>query len=73
MKASIFDLHVKLGELELAELALADLNKTSPNFTLDEYKVIDFATLMVYRNKIDKAFELITEQSKKRLERFIYL
>ncbi|XP_045459667.1 leucine-rich PPR motif-containing protein, mitochondrial-like [Melitaea cinxia] len=66
MKASIFDLHVKLGELELAELALADLNKTSPNFTLDEYKVIDFATLMVYRNKIDKAFELITEQSKKR-------
>lgn len=66
MKAAIFDLHVKLGELDLAEIALADLNKTSPNFTLDEYKVIDFATLMVYRKKIDQAVDLITEQSKKR-------
>ncbi|KAM3967869.1 leucine-rich PPR motif-containing protein, mitochondrial [Aphomia sociella] len=66
MKAAIFDLHVKLGELDLAEMALGDLNKSSPNFTLDEYKVIDFATLMVYRKKIDQAFELINEQSKKR-------
>lgn len=66
MKASIFDLHVKLGELELADDALADLNKSAPNFLLDEYKVIDFATLMVYHKKIDKAIELIKEQSKKR-------
>ncbi|XP_004930031.2 leucine-rich PPR motif-containing protein, mitochondrial isoform X1 [Bombyx mori] len=66
MKASIFDLHVKLGELELAELTLADLNKTSPNFTLDEFKVIDFATLMVYRKRIKQATELLNEQSKKR-------
>ncbi|XP_059051022.1 leucine-rich PPR motif-containing protein, mitochondrial-like [Achroia grisella] len=66
MKAAIFDLHVKLGELDLAEIALADLNKSSPNFTLDEYKVIDFATLMVYRKKIDQAMELIDEESKKR-------
>ena len=66
MKASIFDLHVKLGELELAEIALADLNKSSPNFTLDEFKVIDFATLMVYRKKITKAFESISEEAKKR-------
>ncbi|CAH0727544.1 unnamed protein product, partial [Brenthis ino] len=66
MKASIFDLHVKLGELELAELALADLNKSAPNFTLDEFKVIDFATLMVYRKKTKKAFELISKESKKR-------
>ncbi|KAL0850878.1 hypothetical protein ABMA28_006787 [Loxostege sticticalis] len=66
MKAAIFDLHVKLGELDLAEEALADLNKSSPNFNLDEYKVIDFATLMVYRKKIEQAFDLINEQSKKR-------
>ncbi|CAG9796380.1 unnamed protein product [Diatraea saccharalis] len=66
MKASIFDLHVKLGELDLAELALSDLNKSSPNFKLDEFKVIDFATLMVYRKKIKQAFDLINEQSKMR-------
>ncbi|CAK1602353.1 unnamed protein product [Parnassius mnemosyne] len=66
MKAAIFDLYVKLGELDSAELALADLNKSSPNFTLDEFKVIDFATLMVYRNRIKQAFNLINEQSKKR-------
>ncbi|XP_052737382.1 leucine-rich PPR motif-containing protein, mitochondrial [Bicyclus anynana] len=66
MKASIFDLHVKMGEIDLAEIALADLNKTSPNFTLDEFKVIDFATLMVYRKQIGKAFDLINEQSKRR-------
>ncbi|XP_048489346.1 leucine-rich PPR motif-containing protein, mitochondrial [Plutella xylostella] len=66
MKASIFDLHVKLGELELAEMSLAELNKSSPNFSLDEYKVIDFATLMVYRGKIQKAMDLINDQSKKR-------
>lgn len=66
MKAAIFDLHVKLGELEQAEICLADLNKTSPNFTLDEYKVIDFAMLMVCKEKLAKAFDLINEQSKKR-------
>ncbi|CAG4954237.1 unnamed protein product [Colias eurytheme] len=66
MKAAIFDLHVKMGELDLAELTLADLTKSTPNFVLDEYKVIDFATLMVYRNKIEQAFNLIKEQSKKR-------
>ncbi|XP_049882196.1 leucine-rich PPR motif-containing protein, mitochondrial-like [Pectinophora gossypiella] len=66
MKAAIFDLHVKLGELDLAELTLADLNRSAPNFLLDEYKVIDFATLMVYRGRIDRAFDLINEQSKKR-------
>ncbi|XP_038207718.1 leucine-rich PPR motif-containing protein, mitochondrial [Zerene cesonia] len=66
MKAAIFDLHVKMGELDLAELTLADLSKSTPNFVLDEYKVIDFATLMVYRNKIDQALNLIKEQSKKR-------
>lgn len=66
MKAAIFDLHVKLGELDLAELMLADLGRTAPNFVLDEFKVIDFATLMVYRKKISQAFLLIQEQSKKR-------
>ncbi|XP_063616303.1 leucine-rich PPR motif-containing protein, mitochondrial [Cydia splendana] len=66
MKAAIFDLHVKSGELELAELALADLNKSSPNFTLDEFKVIDFATMWVCRKETEKAFAVIEEQSKKR-------
>ncbi|XP_068626542.1 leucine-rich PPR motif-containing protein, mitochondrial isoform X2 [Battus philenor] len=66
MKAAIFDLHVKLGELESAELVLNDLNKTFPNFTLDEFKLIDFATLMVYKNKIKQACELINEHSKKK-------
>ncbi|XP_075976120.1 leucine-rich PPR motif-containing protein, mitochondrial-like [Anticarsia gemmatalis] len=66
MKAAIFDLHVKLGELDLAEIALADLSKSSPNFTLDEFKVIDFATLMVYRKKMKQAVAMINEQSKKR-------
>ncbi|VVC95207.1 unnamed protein product, partial [Leptidea sinapis] len=66
MKAAIFDLHVKLGELDLAELTLSDLNKNTPGFVLDEYKIIDFATLMVYRNKVDRAFNLIEEQSKRR-------
>lgn len=66
MRASIFDLYVKLGELDMAEECLADLNKNSPNFTLDEFKIIDFATLMVYRNKLDKSLELIVEQSKNR-------
>ncbi|KOB73333.1 putative leucine rich protein [Operophtera brumata] len=65
MKAAIFDLHVKLGELDLAEEALADLNKSAPNFTLDEFKVIDFAALMAYRKQFDKAFNLINEQSMK--------
>ncbi|GBP68087.1 Leucine-rich PPR motif-containing protein, mitochondrial [Eumeta japonica] len=66
MRASIFDMYVKLGELDLAEESLAELTKTSPNFTLDEFKVIDFATLIVRRGKIDRAFGLITEQSKRR-------
>ncbi|CAH4031371.1 unnamed protein product [Pieris brassicae] len=66
MKAAMFDLHVKLGELDLAELTLADLSRSAPNFMLDEFKVIDFATLMVYRKKISQAFVLIQEQSKRR-------
>lgn len=66
MKASIFDLHVKLGELDSAEITLSELNKTTPNFTLDEFKVIDFATLMVYRKKIARAVDMLNEQSRNR-------
>ncbi|KAL4716909.1 hypothetical protein ACJJTC_012720 [Scirpophaga incertulas] len=66
MKASIFDLHVKSGDIDNAELTLIDLNKNFPNFHIDEFKILDFATLLVNNKKISKAIELIKEQSKNR-------
>jgi leucine-rich PPR motif-containing protein len=51
--AVLFDLMVRVGNLDEAERSLRKLNQIAPNFVLDEHKMIDFAALLVSKNHIE--------------------
>ncbi|XP_067001344.2 leucine-rich PPR motif-containing protein, mitochondrial [Anabrus simplex] len=63
MQASLFDLHVKLGQVDDAELTLMELLKTAPGFSLDDFKILDFATLLVANNKYRGAIAILEKQA----------
>jgi leucine-rich PPR motif-containing protein len=53
MLAALFDLMVRVGNLNEAETSLRELNQSAPNFILDEHKIIDFAALLVSKNRVE--------------------
>jgi leucine-rich PPR motif-containing protein len=53
MLAVLFDLMVRVGNLNEAERSLRELNQLAPNFILDEHKIIDFAALLVSKNHVE--------------------
>lgn len=52
MLAMLFDAMVRFGDLDEAEASLRKLNSLAPDFLLDEHKVLDFATLLVSKNRV---------------------
>jgi len=52
MLAMLFDVMVRFGNLDEAEASLRKLNVLAPDFILDEHKVLDFATLLVSKNRV---------------------
>jgi len=50
--AVLFDVMVRFGNLDEAEASLRKLNVLAHDFVLDEHKVLDFATLLVSKNRI---------------------
>lgn len=55
MQACIFDLHVKTKNSEEASKALRKLNHRFPGFLLDEFKIVDFAALLVEKGDMNEA------------------
>jgi hypothetical protein len=53
MLAMLFDLMVRVGNLDEAETSLRELNQLAPNFVLDEYKIIDYATLLILKHRTE--------------------
>jgi pentatricopeptide repeat protein len=53
MLAALFDLMVRVGSLSEAEKSLSELKQVAPNFILDAHKIIDFAALLVSKNRIE--------------------
>ncbi|XP_058825217.1 leucine-rich PPR motif-containing protein, mitochondrial isoform X2 [Topomyia yanbarensis] len=47
MMASIFDLHIKLKNVDEAGKALEKIRSTFPSFLIDDHKIIDFAALLI--------------------------
>jgi hypothetical protein len=52
MLAMLFDVMVRFGNLDEAEASWRKLNSLAPDFILDEHKVLDYATLLVSKNRV---------------------
>nr|CAD7426756.1 unnamed protein product [Timema monikensis] len=61
MIACMFDAHVRFGSLEEAEAYFKELTTSAPSFTLDHFKVVDFATLLVTKGKLKDAVSLLNK------------
>jgi leucine-rich PPR motif-containing protein len=53
MLAVLFDLMVHVGNLNEAERNLRELNQLAPSFVLDSHKIIDFAALLVSKDRVE--------------------
>jgi leucine-rich PPR motif-containing protein len=53
MLAMLFDLMLRVGNLDEAEESLRELNQVAPNFILDEHKIIDYATSLILKRRIE--------------------
>lgn len=59
MQASIFDLYTHKKDIPKAKEALRKLNQNSPSFLLDEYKIIDYAAVLVEKGDLDDARKVL--------------
>lgn len=67
MLASILDLMIRTKNLSEAEKAYNHLTKSHPSFSVDEFKVIDLAALMIENEHIDRARETLQARAKFKL------
>lgn len=65
MLAALFDLMVRISNLNEAERSLRELNQLAPNFILDEHKIIDFAALLVSKNHVEVAQTVLEQYAEK--------
>lgn len=66
MKSSIFHGFVKSEEIAASLELYKEIKKTQPNFILDDFKIIDFCTLLVKNGQISEAFTILKEEAKKK-------
>ncbi|XP_058451911.1 leucine-rich PPR motif-containing protein, mitochondrial [Malaya genurostris] len=63
MMASIFDLHIKLKNVQEAARTLERIKITSPGFLIDDHKIIDFATLLVENGLTTNAQKILQHRA----------
>lgn len=68
MLASILDLMIRTKNLSEADATFNQLRKLYPAFSIDEFKVIDLASLMIENERIENAREILVTRSKSRLQ-----
>lgn len=63
MLAKLFDLMVQTGNLEEAEKSLEDFKQHAPEIVLDDYKVVDFATLLVSKGHFEDGLAVLDKHA----------
>lgn len=66
MQAKRLHSQVLSGDVATALHTYDNLKKEHPSFKLDEFKIVDFATLLVKDGRVDAAIDVMTEESKYR-------
>ena len=61
MYASLFDFYVNCWNVDEA---LATMEKIDKNFVIDAYKIINLATVLVRKDRIEDVFNLLKSQQK---------
>lgn len=59
MLACVFDMYIHTKDLQKANATLQKLHKEFPAFLLDEFKIIDFAALLVETGDIEEAQKIL--------------
>lgn len=66
MKSSLLDLYLKCEKIDDALLQYKEIKDKYPHFTVDEFKIVDLARLMLINQKYDEAIKLIRNESTTR-------
>lgn len=64
MKSSIFYCFVKGKKCDEAIEIYNEIRNTNPEFVLDDFKILDFCTLLVHNNRISELWAILREQKK---------
>ncbi|XP_077295704.1 leucine-rich pentatricopeptide repeat containing 2 [Arctopsyche grandis] len=65
MTASVMDLYVKSNDLKNAEKYYHNLLKSQSNFDLDNFKIMDYTTLLVKNNRLQDAINILEKTAYK--------
>lgn len=68
MKSTLFYSFVKSGNYEAALNLYKEIKKINENFTLDDFKIIDLATLLVKNERISAAWDVFQAEIKIRYD-----
>lgn len=64
MLAATVELMTQVKNVDQALGTLNDLQRHFPNFVIDDYKILDLATLLVEQHKMEEAKNLLTDHAK---------
>lgn len=64
IKSTILNNHLRAGNLEEATKMYEEIKEIHSSFNLDDYKIVDLATLMVKNGDCDGAIQLIQNESE---------
>lgn len=67
MLASILDLMIRTKNLTEAEATFNQLQKLYPAFSVDEFKVLDLASLMIENDRLENAREILAARAKSKV------
>lgn len=68
MKSSLFYTYVLSQNFKSAMSLYKQMKKLETTFVIDEYKILDLATLMVHNNEFNAAIKLLNDESVNRYE-----
>lgn len=56
MVASLFQLYTSTEQLDEGETCLKELQQNHPDFKIDAYKIVDFATVLVHNKRYSSRY-----------------
>ncbi|XP_055636909.1 leucine-rich PPR motif-containing protein, mitochondrial [Toxorhynchites rutilus septentrionalis] len=67
MLASVFDMYIKLKDVDKAGKTLAQLQATFPGFLIDTHKIVDFAALLVENGFVENARNVLKQRAARQI------
>lgn len=72
MKSSIMYLYIKENDLQNAEKYYLNIKKEDPSFLLDDFKLLDYCSLLIKNNQLITAIDILEKTARKKLAKFYF-